>query len=180
MLLLLVPLALSVTMAQTFSASDTQTVSVGYTLGNNVDAPAGPIAISITNVSTPSTPSTDEQTIEYTFATSGTDLRAEITKVGDTDITTGTTSPQTVGLAADANNYFSVGIGNGSISSFNNGEDFVEVNVDTDATSDILDNYGQSATHNESIRFYLTRTGTGPGDNFDEPVEITFTVADGS
>jgi len=158
-------------MAQ-FSATDTQTVSIGYTLGNSVDAPDEQIDISLTNVAIPSTPTTDEYDITYTFATSTTDLTAEITQIDGNPVT----SPVDHGLAQDASNYFTIGLADAAISSLNNGNEFLTVEVDG-PNSSIFNNYGSPATHVDALKFAMTRAGTGPGDNFDKTVEITFTVA---
>ena len=177
---LLIGLAMgaSVGVAQSFSASDTQTVSISYSLGNSVDAPDQPIDLSGTNVDLGDGVSmvTDPFTVDYTFATDQTELTLDVTKVGSQDINGGEQAPRPydVGLAAGdgpSSNFLEVRVSN--VGRLNADDKWFTLVLDGEDTPR---NYGTPATHSEDWSFEIEQNGAGPQENFDQAIELTFTV----
>jgi len=168
----------SIGVAQSFSASDTQTVSISYSLGNSVDAPDQAIDLSGTNVDLGDGVSmvTDPFTVDYTFATDQTELTLDVTKVGSQDINGGDQAPlpYDVGLAAGSqpsSNFLEVRVSN--VGRLNADDKWFTLVLDGEDTPR---NYGTPATHSEDWSFEIEQNGAGPQENFDQAIELTFTV----
>ncbi|MDR9392504.1 MAG: hypothetical protein RI554_10800 [Trueperaceae bacterium] len=167
------------------SATDSTELNVTFEYVSTIEAPPA-TSLSLDGVDADGYARVFVGTVTFAFATSSSDVRAEVISVDGTDVST--ISPSDTVFVADASNYLELGVAkNGANASsdntpFWNGEEFKTVSIvgndgtgAIDAGSSITNEVGQFT---ENVNYYLKQVGSGPTQGISTDVEIRYTVSD--
>ena len=181
-------LALPATVSAQVSASDTVTLNASFSYVSSITAPAN-LSMSLDGVNPDNYKSVDVGNLEFSLATSNTDVEAEVTKIDGTDVST---SPVDTVFVTDENNYLTLGVANDNSTKDNPGEPFWDGTeyktvtlIDSNGSgsgggaltsaSTIAGDIGEYA---ETMYLYLQQVGNGPSTAITTDVVITYTVID--
>ncbi|MDR9392507.1 MAG: hypothetical protein RI554_10815 [Trueperaceae bacterium] len=164
------------------SASDTTQLDVGFTYVSTIVAP-GSTSLAMDGVDADGEQDLANQTVQYSFATSQSDLKVRVLKVGVS--TTDTTSPVDTFFydPNDSQNSLRLGVvkADGSFEPLWDASNWLDVTLDgNDGSTGVF----SSVSNNEvgefvqDMTYRLKRTGAGPAQNITTDIELQFTVSD--
>ena len=179
-------LALPATVSAQVSASDTVTLNASFSYVSSITAPAN-LSMSLDGVDADNYEKVDVGNLEFSLATSNTDVQAEVTQIDGTNVTT---SPVDTVFVTDAANYLTLGVADDSSgpdtpgSPFWDGTEYKTVTlIDSSgggggALTNASSIEGDIGEYAETMYLYLQQVGNGPSTAITTDVVITYTVID--